>query len=361
MSFPLPTLYTTSFKGIGQITVRELRSLFGDALHKIRTHKVRDYDIVQFDWTEDPQNLKLLGTTEDVFYYLSTVPLTGDKTDLQNFQDALTPNLIDPALLVHRQFHGLPHGRTSFRVIVQADHQPWQNYRRTKMQEAVELGICSRYNKWRVLPDNANLEFWVQQIDNQALIGLRLTDRTMRHRTYKTANLPASLRPTIARAMVHLSQPAPDDIFLDPMCGAGTLLIERALAGRYALLQGGDIDKTAIQTTLDNFGKHHKPYEIQQWDARSLPLPKQSVHKVVTNPPWGRQLSAPSELRPLYTSLCKEIDRVLKPSGIAVLLTSEWKTLKPAISRTQLTLVEQIKNIIVMGRHADIFVFQKFT
>jgi hypothetical protein len=166
------------------------------------------------------------------------VPLTGDKTDLQNLQNALTPNLIDPALLVHRQFNGLPHGRTSFRTIVQADHQPWQTYRRTKMQEAVELGICNRYSKWRVVPDNANLEFWVQQIDKQALIGLRLTDRTMRHRTYKIANLPASLRPTIARAMVHLSQPAPDDIFLDPMCGAGTLLIERALAGRYALLQG---------------------------------------------------------------------------------------------------------------------------
>jgi hypothetical protein len=52
---------------------------------------------------------------------------------------------------------------------------------------------------------------------------------------------------------------------------------------------------------------------------------------------------------------------VLKPNGRAVILTSEWKTLKPAIARTQLTLVEQIKNIVVMGRHADIFVFQKFT
>jgi len=353
------SLYITAFKGIGRVAVRELRDQFGDALKKIRTHRVRDYDIAHFDWNGDIADLKQLGTVEDVFYFLTEVPLTGAREDLQNIQETISAIPLDPALAAHRQFNGPTRGRTSYRVVVQADHQPWQSYRRAHLHAPVEQAIQDRYGRWRRVPDNADLEFWVQQIDKQALIGLRLSDRTMRHRTYKTATLPAALRPTIARALSLLTRPEPGDIFLDPMCGTGTILIERALSGRYASLLGGDIDEAAVQATLENFGTRHKPRDIRQWDARTLPLPDQSVNKIATNPPWGRQLSLPDEARSLYTPLLIEIDRVLQPNGTVAILTSEWTALKQAIEPTGLTLTDQIKDIAVLGRRADIFVLQK--
>ena len=79
---PVTTLYTTSFRGIGQITVRELRFCFGNRLSNVRTDRVRDYDLVQFHWQGDPLALRQLGTVEDVFYWLVDIPLSGEREDL---------------------------------------------------------------------------------------------------------------------------------------------------------------------------------------------------------------------------------------------------------------------------------------
>lgn len=351
----MTTLYTTSFKGIGQVTVRELRSQFGNRLSKIRTSRVRDYDLVQFNWRGDPLGLRQLGTVEDVFCWLADIPLTGKRDDLTAIADL--PDLT-PALPIHRQFNGLPKGRTKYRVIVQAAMQ--QSHRRSQMQNALERALRHRFPKWRLVPDNANLEFWLQHTGGHARLGLRLTDRTTRHRTYKSANRPGSLRPTIARALALLTRPEDHDIFLDPMCGAGTIAIERALAGRYALIQGGDIDERAVADALENFGNRHKPREIFHWDARCLPLPDRSVNKIATNPPWGRQIGSRSELHAVYGSALAEIDRVLRPNGLVAILTSEWHALKTALAPTALTTIEHLKNIAVLGRRADIFVAQKF-
>ena len=291
------------------------------------------------------------GTVEDVFLHLADVPLSGEREDLNTIGEI--PDLI-PSLNVHRQFNGLPRGRTKYRVIVQASMQGWQSYRRNQMQGAVERAVHRRFPKWRLVPDDAHVELWLQQTGRQVRLGLRLTDRTMRHRTYKIANRPASLRPTIARALVQLTRPEDGDVFLDPMCGAGTVMIERALAGRYALVQGGDIDEQAVAGTLENFGNRHKPRDVYHWDARQLPLPHQSVDKVATNPPWGRQVGSVFELRTLYASAFAEIDRVLRPNGVVAVLSSEWNAIKSALAQTNLTLIEQIKDIAVLGRRADI-------
>jgi tRNA G10 N-methylase Trm11 len=355
------TLYTTAFKGLGQITARELRRQFGNSLSKTRTDRVRDYDLVQFDLKGDPTNLRQLGTVEDIFVHLADVPLTGEKKDLDTLADTFNRTSLNPGLQLHKQYNKPPRGHTRYRVIVQASMQPWQSYRRNQMQQTIEQAIGNKFSQWHLVPDNANVEFWLQQTGKQIRLGLRLTDHTMRHRTYKTANRPASLRPTIARALVHLTRPEDNDIFLDPMCGAGTIMIERALAGRYQLIQGGDINEEAVAATIENFGNKHKPREIHHWDAKQLPLDKQSIDKIATNPPWGRQIGSPSELRTQYRSVFSEMDRVLKPNGIVAILTSEWKISKQALEKTNLTAIEQLKDIAVLGRRADIFVAQKFT
>jgi tRNA (guanine6-N2)-methyltransferase len=354
------TYYTTSFRGIGQITTRELRQKFGNLPKRIVTHKVRDYDIVQFDSPDGPTPLLQMGTTEDIFLHLATIPIKGDKNDLKVLEETLQRSTIETAIKAHRETQGPPRGRSTYRVIVQAQMQSWQKYRRSHMQQAVEQNVRDCFPKWRLVADNSNLEFWLQLVGNEAVLGLRLTDHTMRHRTYKTANRPASLRPTIARAVVQLTRIQDDDLFLDPFCGAGTLLVERALAGRHKMLHGGDTEEEAVAATLENFGKKHKPHNIQHWNARKLPLPDQSINKVATNPPWGRQIGSTSDIRALYQSAFSEIDRVLQTGGIVSVLTSEWDLLKRIVSKTNLTLTDHIKDISVLGRRADIFVLQKF-
>jgi tRNA G10 N-methylase Trm11 len=177
----------------------------------------------------------------------------------------------------------------------------------------------------------------------------------MRQRTYKKVSLPASLKPTIAYAMVALSRPRDDDEFLDPMCGAGTILLERAHAGRYQLLLGGDVDAEAVAATLENFGPRHKPFEIQTWDARELPLVDDSVSAIVTNMPFGRQIGTTEENRILYPALIAEWVRVLRAGGRMVLLTSEHALLRRVLRSYPGLVAEGSVPIIVRGFPAAIY------
>ena len=69
----------------------------------------------------------------------------------------------------------------------------------------------------RLVDDDADVEFWLWVHGSEALIGLRVSDASMRHRVYKHEHLPASLRPTVAATMALLSQPTAEDRVLDPL------------------------------------------------------------------------------------------------------------------------------------------------
>lgn len=353
---PSHPIYTTSFKGIGILTGREIRRRLGIDRDAIEVVTVRDYDIIRFESDRDDEWGRLR-TTEDVFSNLGEVDLTGHRADSERIEDLITAAPIEEAITCKRGLtpKAKP-GRPTFRVIVQAEDSDWRAYRRERLEEAAARAVSGRYRKWRRVDDDSHIEFWVHLIDRTALVGLRLTDRTMRHRDYKVANLTGSLRPTIAAAAVQLSKPTDTDVFLDPTCGVGTILIERAIEGPHQMLLGGDISDEAIAATRQNFANRHKPWDVRKWDATSLPLEDASVTRVVTNPPWGRQISTGQSVSGFYKASLKEIERVLAPWGRAVILTSEWKAIQGALKGTRaLKIDEQIRKISVMGRKTDLF------
>ena len=69
---------------------------------------------------------------------------------------------------------------------------------------------------------------------------------------YREADIPASLHPTLAAAAARCVPVDATDIVLDPFCGSGVLLAERALRGPYDRLIGGDIDLTALEAASQN-------------------------------------------------------------------------------------------------------------
>src|SRR5262249_52953193 len=110
---------------------------------------------------------------------------------------------------------------------------------------------------WRHVEENASLEIWLTIDERRAICGVRLSDRTMRHRKYKMDHLPASLRPTVAAAMVRLADAKPGQVVVDPMCGAGTILAEQlgaAQRGRGANVElwGGDREASALRAAGAN-------------------------------------------------------------------------------------------------------------
>ena len=110
--------------------------------------------------------------------------------------------------------------------------------------------------------EEAALDVWAEVHGDDGYISIKLSSNDMAQRPYKQAHIPASLKPTLAYSMVRLSKPHPDDVFLDAMCGAGTILLERALMGRYRYLIGGDVSTEALDATVTNFGRKHQPRQF---------------------------------------------------------------------------------------------------
>ncbi len=356
------TYQLTNLPGLASVLSRELTDRLGKAAVVRDVVRVRNADISLVEYNGAAANLRGIRTAEDVFVSLDRIKLSGQLADMKAVANAgLWSGPLRQALTIWSQVTGKPlTKRLTWRVVVQADDAQWRQYRRQELMLAAERALLNAGTSWRLNRDEAPLELWLQQVGRQLLVSLRLTTSADRQHGGRTVERAAALRPSVGAAMVYLSKPADTDVVLDPMCGTGTLLLERAVTGRYQQLLGGDNDPAAAKATLANFGPRHQPREITQWDARKLPLDNESVTTILCNLPWGRQIGEKATMPALYDKLLPEFSRVLAPGGRMILLTSEWNILKHALKDVaELNIDETISNVEVLGRRADIFVITK--
>ncbi len=81
----------------------------------------------------------------------------------------------------------------------------------------------------RVDLDNPDIELYVELNGDTLFVAIKATRTSLHRRGYKVFTHPASLKTTIAAAMIRLSGWRREEGLLDPMCGGGTILIEAAL------------------------------------------------------------------------------------------------------------------------------------
>jgi tRNA G10 N-methylase Trm11 len=186
----------------------------------------------------------------------------------------------------------------------------------------------------------------------------------MRHRFTKRVELPASLRPSMAAAMVFLTEPQPGDTFLDPLCGSGTILLERLYQAPAVAILGGDIEPERVAAARQNLSgvpNNYKkiPVTIRQWDAQRLPLENASVDKIATNLPFGKQIAVQQELGDLYSALFQEMERVVKPGGRIVLLSSEFELVKSCIRPFSHLSITTGYSVSTLGRWGRIHLIER--
>ena len=308
-----------------------------------------------------PDPLRLMRTAEELFAVVGyRTGLALERTALERIRGiARDAAYVEAALAARlRVLPGSRSGaRLKFRVITRmtGDHE----FRRAEFQRALERGISERTDhSWRLVDGEADVEFWATLLDDELILALRLSDESMRQRDYKVAHIPGSLRESVAAALGLLSRPQPEDVVLDPFCGAGTVLIERAHLGRYQMLLGGDTDRDALAAARTNIGPRYKPIELHTWDAAAIPLTDGSVSRIVTNLPWGLKHGSHAENRRLYPRLLREFARLLRPDGVAVMLTGETRLMSDILRNSPLR-AEQTVRVSILGARASIYVCGK--
>lgn len=347
--------------GLESLAKEELKTgLHSSEVLRVLQHLDERNSLIVFRCSDPASELLHLRLAEDVFVELVEADgVPTNRPGLAHIRSAiaLSQSFDDAVAVVASVRPGRKLRKATFRVVARktGDHA----FRRVDVQRVVESGIHQRFPRWRLVEEDAQFEVWVTLVGRFLIGGLRLSGIEMRQRAYKRVSLPASLKPTIAHAMVLLSEPRPDDVFLDPMCGAGTIVIERAEVSRYKQLICGDIAPTAVEAVRVNVGRRYKPIEIRQWDARNLALEGHSVSAIVTNMPFGKQIGTHQRNQDLYPGLLREWARVLADSGRMVLLTGEGRLLRGLpVVQADLQLTREVP-VIVRGLRASIYVLRK--
>jgi 23S rRNA G2445 N2-methylase RlmL len=341
------------------MVVPGLEEIAGDELMELPETEIKrtGRGIVVFRTPIVDARLLELRTVEDIFLYgWGTDQLTYKAEDLERIRRWTAHDVDwDRLLQIHHAIRPKPSGKPTYRLVTQMEGE--HGYRRMDAGKSLARGLAGKLPaSWRPTEENAAIEVWLTIHGATAVCGLRLSDQTMRHRTYKQEHLPASLRPTVAAAMVRLGAARVGQAVLDPMCGAGTILAEQLALGKFQAL-GGDRELTAVRAASANLRRLGSVF-LARWDATRLPLPDQSIDRILSNPPFGKQLGRPAEIGPLYRRMVPEYDRVLRPGGRAVLLVAELAALRTAVAKVPWKKQCEVR-VRVLGQPAALTVWQK--
>ncbi len=160
-------------------------------------------------------------------------------------------------------------------------------------------------------------------------------EESLHRRYYRIVEHMASLKPTIAYAMLELGEAMKAERLLDPMCGSGTIAIEAALNFAVPEIFCFDIRKDFVMSAVENasvarvrdliaFGVH---------DARRLEEVLDKVDLIVTNPPYGVRMGSPRKVLKLYKSFLSSAFNVLDEGGRLVMITPLKETRELALER----------------------------
>lgn len=325
-----PPCYAMVHPGLEQVAAEELKEKLDSDIRKTLP------GFVIFRPGFFHSNLLQIRTTEDVFLLAwASGELTKRATDLDliakwTSREADWTKLIS----LHQQIRPKRHTRMTFRYVVQMEGE--RAFFRRDARETFAKAVARHIPpKWAHVEENADIEFWLTIDQNTAVSGVRLSDKTMRHRLDNWLHRPASLRPSVAGAMMRLAKIRPGDSILDPCCGSGTLLAEHMIQLKGLdekappICYGGDIEASAVREARQNMKSYGDPF-LANWDTRLLPLEDSSMAKIVVNPPFGKQLGDPEEMPGLYREWAREWFRVGMPGCRMVAVTSMHRAFNDA-------------------------------
>ena len=342
----MTSIFALTTRGLETVSAEEIAALSGVTIDQI------GYRRVAAECSASLAPLLALRTADDVFVDVATWQGIGRHrrtlADLQAMSGQLNLRRATAVCAGIRPVHRPPV------FSVTASFVGKRNFNVEEIKKACAEGIAASYSGWTYTADDreADLNIRIFIEHEMAYAGVRLSREPLQSRMYKRAHVPGSLKPPVAAALLDLAGIEPGLRVLDPCCGAGTILVEGALVG--AEVQGGDSNPAAIAAARANVDMASVVASVCLWDARRLPVSDSSVGLVVTNLPWGRKVSAQSDLKALYYRIGAEVRRVLAPDGRVAVLTNAPHLVDAwglrGEKQVEISLFGQTPTIVILSR-----------
>lgn len=356
-----PLFVAQTQPGIGKLLWNEISAKISKATLLAERHITGKDDALLFHCEAKADDLLNLRTAEDIFVVAArSFNISPSENGIKQIHATVkSSQLVNTALATWQKLHGKLPKILPYRVVTRVTGK--QSYPRKAITNAVADAIRDGWmgGQWRLQEDEAPLELWATLFGTELIVALRLSDATMRHRIQREVTRMAALRPVVAAAMVQLSEPKADDVFLDPMAGTGTIVAERASIGAYNRLIAGDKSRDAVKALTKNLQALGGDLAIRRLDATDLPFENGEISKIVVNLPFGKQYSNIEELHQLYDGVCAEWERVVMPNGLIVALAAEDDILRQKIALFDSLRIRKNYPITILGHKATIVVIMR--
>ncbi len=135
---------------------------------------------------------------------------------------------------------------------------------------------------------------------------------------------PTTMHPRMARALVNVLNPKPNEKVIDPFCGACGILTEAGLLG--LKFEGYDINKKILddaKTNMEFYDINPKHYTLMRKDSTTI----KNLKNIVTDLPYGKSSKKSEELVSLYSKFLKNI------TGRAVIVMPNFMPYKKLLDK----------------------------
>lgn len=193
-------------------------------------------------------------------------------------------------------------------------------------------------------PYNYQFELLIEPYSRSCDIYINLKTIKDSRFDYRVNTLPASINPYIAAIVSQYIKKYAKNTskVLDPFCGTGTMLIERAQAAPYSTLNGVDIKNKAIEFATENSDKAGLPIEYTNSDILRY-KPNTKYTEVLSNMPFGNRVGTHAANIEIYEGFFKSVKNYLEADAILALYTMEGKLLETTAQKYNFEIIEKHK------------------
>ncbi len=217
--------------------------------------------------------------------------------------------------------------------------------------------------KIKVDLDEPDVEIEADLIENELFISVNTTGNGLNFREYRVYNHPSSLKPTLATALVIMSQ-WDGSRLVDPFTGGATIPIEAALyalsspvrpSGNFKYKMLSFYDRSQEEVILKNACKKFEVQEkivgieisYKHFTGATKNVSSANLNEyielifgdsinvqfnerfkfLISNPPYGIRSGRKEKVLKIYELFVKKLDKVLEEGGQGVMITTEYKKL----------------------------------
>lgn len=291
----------------------------------------------------------------------------GNPLDLTRLRTAVAVYRVEPFDIPRpKAFLGQEHLTRLLKLI--AEMQAWSTFHSFRLGAAgVESStfrrLAQEIEAKTGLPFDEKGELLIRFVPNGAHWDalFRMSARPLSARSWRVGNMEGGLNAAVAAAMVDLGGICESDRVFNPMCGSGTLLIERRRLGMPQVLYGCDIDAQALAFGYQNVAKsgYFKDIRLEQADATALDCPKGQFDLILCDLPWGDDIGSLAGNQILYPQFVREMARISSKRARMVVLTHDIRRFESVVEETGFWQIRKTHQVYHGGHHPKMYLLTK--